>query len=137
MRAKYQTLIGPEYSPNQVYVRSTDEDRNLMSTECTMVGLFPPITKEEVWHTDLNWQPIPIHTLPLDDDYLLNSFVECARFDQLFERRLNDPDVSYLMKKHQQLIEFMAQNSGMPLRRIDDVWKLYSGLVIENRRRLL
>lgn len=101
MRAKYQTLIGPEYSPNQVYVRSTDEDRNLMSTECTMVGLFPPITKEEVWHTDLNWQPIPIHTLPLDDDYLLNSFVECARFDQLFERRLNDPDVSYLMKKQQ------------------------------------
>lgn len=137
MRTKYQILIGPKYSPNQVYVRSTDEDRNLLSAECAMAGLFPPISKEEVWNADLNWQPIPIHTKPLDDDYLLNSFVECARFNQLFERRLNDPEVIYLMEKHQSLIEFMAQNSGMPLLRVDDVWKLYSGLVIENRNRLL
>lgn len=138
LRTKYQNLIGPTgYSPDRVYVRSTDEDRNLMSTECTLAGLFPPISKQEVWNVNLNWQPLPIHTIPLDDDYLLNSFVECARFDQLFERRLNDPEVTYLMEKYRPLIEFMEQNAGTPLRRVDDVWKLYSGLVIEHRRKLL
>lgn len=106
-------------------------------TECTIAGLFPPISKEEIWNLNLNWQPVPIHTKQLDDDYLLNSFVKCARFGQLFERRLNDPEVTYLMEKHRPLIDFMAQNSGMPLRRVDDVWKLYGGLVIEQRNKLL
>lgn len=137
LRTRYQNLIGSKYSPNQVYVRSTDSDRNLQSTECTMAGLFPPNSNEELWNPQLKWQPIPIHTIPFDDDYLLNSFVECARFDQLFERRLNDPEVSYLMEKHRSLIEFMAENSGMTLRRVDDVWKLYSGLVLEQRNKLL
>lgn len=82
MRSRYQHLIGSHYSPNRVYMRSTDEDRNLMSALCTAAGLFPP-TGEEVWNNELNWQPIPIHTMPLNEDYLLNSFVKCARFDQL------------------------------------------------------
>lgn len=120
-----------------MYVRSTDEDRNLQSAECTMAGLFPPNSDEELWNPHLFWQPIPIHTRPLDDDYLLNSFVECPRFHQLFERRLNDPEVTYLMEKHRSLIEFMAENSGTTIRRVDDVWKLYSGLVIEQRNKLL
>lgn len=136
LREKYQNLIGPKYSPNEVYVRSTDHDRNLQSAECTIAGLFPPISKEERWNEHINWQPIPIHTISLEDDFLLNSFVECARFDQLFERRINDPEVTYLMDTHRSLIEFMAENSGMSLQRVDDVWKLYSGLVIEQRNKL-
>lgn len=118
-------------------MRSTDEDRNLQSAEYTMAGLFPPNSDEETWNSHLNWQPIPIHTVPLDDDYILNSFVKCARFDQLFERRLNDPEVTYLMEKHRSLIEYMSENAGTKLRRVDDVWKLYGGLVIEQRDKLL
>lgn len=135
LRLRYQNLIGTGYSPYKVYIRSTDQDRNLMSAECTAAGLFPP-SREEVWNEELNWQPIPIHTRSLEEDYLLYSFVACPRFDQLFQQRLASPEVEALMEKHRPLIEFMERNSGMTLRKVNDVWALYSGLVIENRRGL-
>lgn len=134
MRSRYRNLIGSHYSPDRVYMRSTDEDRNLMSALCTAAGLFPP-TGEEVWNDELNWQPIPIHTIPLHEDYLLNSFVNCARFDQLFKQRLDSKELKALMDQHRTLIEFMERNSGMALAKVNDVWNLYSGIVIENRKR--
>lgn len=133
LRGRYRKLIGTSYSPDQVYIRSTDEDRNLMSTECTMAGLFPP-SQDEVWNDDLDWQPIPIHTMPSNSDYLLNSFVNCSRFDYLFNKRLNSLELKWLMFKYRPLIKFMEKHSGRPLHRTNDVWGLYSDLMIENRR---
>jgi hypothetical protein len=51
----------------QVYVRSTDFDRTLMSAEANLAGLFPP---NEVQHfnPNISWQPIPVHTVPITED---------------------------------------------------------------------
>lgn len=136
LRARYQNLIGSGYSPNRVFIQSTGEDRNLMSAECTAAGLFPP-TDDEIWNDELRWQPIPIHANLLENDYLLNSFVACPRFDQLFQQRLNSSDLKALMEKHRSLIEFMEMNSGMSLKKVNDVWNLYSGILIEHRKGLL
>lgn len=135
LRARYQSLIGSGYSPNQVYIRSTDEDRNLMSTECTMAGLFTP-SGEEIWNEDLSWQPIPIHSVPGDDDYVLNSFVRCDRFDELFHKRLNSWPLKFLMWRHFFLIKYLERKSGKTLRKVTDVWQIYSDLMIEHRNNL-
>ena len=55
----------------QVYVRSTDVDRVLMSALSNLAGLFPP-NGSQVWNSDLLWQPIPVHTVPEDSDYVSN-----------------------------------------------------------------
>ena len=34
-------------------------------------GLFPP-AGPQVWDPLLPWQPIPVHTVPMDQEYLLN-----------------------------------------------------------------
>lgn len=107
-----------------------------MSAECTAAGLFPP-SEDEIWNNDLRWQPIPIHTKPLNEDYLLNSFVHCSRFNYLFKQRLESEEVKAIMAEHDSLIRFMERNSGSKLNRADDVWALYSGLLIEYRRGLM
>jgi len=53
----------------QVHVRSDDFDRTLMSAYCNLAGLFPA-QGSELWNDKLLWQPIPVHTVPKDTDYV-------------------------------------------------------------------
>lgn len=51
----------------QVYVRSTDFDRTLMSAEANLAGLFPPDGMQR-FNPNISWQPIPVHTVPIAED---------------------------------------------------------------------
>lgn len=51
----------------QVYVRSTDFDRTLMSAEANLAGLFPPNGMQR-FNPNISWQPIPVHTVPIAED---------------------------------------------------------------------
>jgi len=55
----------------QVYVRSTDVDRTLMSAETDLAGLFPP-EGPQLWNDELLWQPVPVHTVSEESDYVSN-----------------------------------------------------------------
>lgn len=47
----------------QIFVRSTDYDRTLMSAEANLAGLYPP-NGSQVFEPNVQWQPIPVHTVP-------------------------------------------------------------------------
>jgi hypothetical protein len=51
----------------QIYVRSSDYNRTLMSAEVNLAGLFEP-HGSQLWNQNLTWQPIPIHTVPRWND---------------------------------------------------------------------
>lgn len=63
MRKRYSNFISPLYSKQNFFVQSTDVDRTLMSALSNLAGLFPP-TGKQIWNQNINWQPIPIHTVP-------------------------------------------------------------------------
>ena len=59
LRRRYNKLLGEKYSPNKIYIRSTDVDRTIMSAQAALSGLFMP-TKDEIWNDEILWQPIPV-----------------------------------------------------------------------------
>lgn len=59
--------VGLMLSSLQVYVRSTDFDRTLMSAEANLAGLFPPDGMQR-FNPNISWQPIPVHTVPIAED---------------------------------------------------------------------
>lgn len=44
-----------------------------MSAEANLAGLYPPKTAD-IWNNQIEWQPIPIHTVPEKDDAVSTSF---------------------------------------------------------------
>ena len=46
-----------------MYVRSTDVNRCLMSAQSVLASLFPPEGVQK-WNDSLDWQPVPVHTVP-------------------------------------------------------------------------
>ncbi len=67
LRNRYQSLLSPNYTKSEIYVRSTDVDRTLMSAQSNLVGLYPILN-----FTDGNVpiQPIPIHTVSINLDFV-------------------------------------------------------------------
>lgn len=70
LRERYITtygMINANYTREDVFVRSTDYDRTLISAQSLLQGLFPPGTGPTAQNglpglTGDNLQPIPIHT---------------------------------------------------------------------------
>lgn len=68
LRDRYRRFLPKAYSSRDIYVRSADTDRTIASAYAVLATLYEPLEK----YGDLNWQPIPVHTVPASDDYLLS-----------------------------------------------------------------
>lgn len=66
-RTRYGSILNSTYNANEIHVRSTDYDRTLMSAQSNLIGLYPlfNVSTEKV-----PVQPIPIHTEPIDKDFV-------------------------------------------------------------------
>lgn len=73
LRKQYITqyhLLPEHYLAESIYVRSTDMNRTLMTAQSLLLGLYPVGQGSTLPNA---YQPIPIHTVPLKEDSLLNA----------------------------------------------------------------
>lgn len=104
-----------------------------MSSQCLAAGLYPP-SDDEIWHNELNWQPVPVHSVPTNSDYILHSFVKCPLADKLFKELMASDYVKSLTEKHKSLINYMESNCGESIKSLSDVYKTFDTLKIERQR---
>lgn len=104
-----------------------------MSAQVLAAGLFPP-SGYQIWNEDLPWQPIPIHTGPLNKEQLLAWKIPCPRFTQLFEQYKESPEYKAVSKKYEPSIRHWEKHSGQSLTQFADIMYLYDTLYVENRR---
>lgn len=67
LRDRYHEFLEEPFSTESVHVQSTDVDRTIMSAQLTLAGLFPP-QGSQIWNRELDWQPVPVHQQPLNQD---------------------------------------------------------------------
>lgn len=135
LRKKYQKLIGTDYSPKRVYIRSTDFDRTLMSAQALAAGLYP-LLNDQIWHEQIRTQLIPIHTIPIDQEHLLAWKIPCPRFKLLFEKQKRSAELKSYLEAFRSSIEYWELHTGMKLNGTVDIMYLYDTLHVENRRGL-
>uniref|UniRef100_A0A8C4YSL3 acid phosphatase n=1 Tax=Gopherus evgoodei TaxID=1825980 RepID=A0A8C4YSL3_9SAUR len=72
MRKRYKHFLSTVYNQFEIYVQSTDADPTLMSAQASLAGLYP-LAGNQVWNPKILWQPIPVHTVPINN-YTLPSW---------------------------------------------------------------
>lgn len=107
-----------------------DVDRALTSSQATLAGLFPPVG-DEIWNKNLHWQPIPVHTDNLSDDYLLATEKRCDHYDYIMLKYLTDSAYPVTFEKYKSLISYLEKKSGTKLPTITSINNLYDTLLIE------
>ncbi|XP_071832525.1 prostatic acid phosphatase-like isoform X2 [Apostichopus japonicus] len=129
-------LLDANYSRYEISIWSTDVDRTLMSAAVDLSGFFPP-QGHQVWDKDIPWQPIPVHTMPVAEDFYLSFSANCPTYTQLQEESLNDDDYVALSKKYAGFLKKLNTDSGFNGSiTINNIYKVSDPLKIEKLKNL-
>ncbi|KAL1236561.1 putative acid phosphatase 5 [Trichinella spiralis] len=126
LHERYKNFLS-EFKMDEIYVRSTDTNRTILSAMVNLAGLFPQNSNDSALH--LNWQPIPVHSVPKDNDPLLYAFSKCKKVDDIYWNEvMTSAPVLNLMHQHAELFDLLRKQTGFPLKTLDDIYQVYEPL---------
>ncbi|XP_016386224.1 lysosomal acid phosphatase-like [Sinocyclocheilus rhinocerous] len=128
---RYTGFLSEDYDRHEIFIRSTDVDRTLMSAEANLAGMFPP-NGSEVFNPDLKWQPIPVHTVPADEEKLLSfPLDDCPRYTQLMNETEKTDIFLNMTETNKAFIEMVKNKTGLEKTNIETIWSVYDTLFCE------
>ncbi|KAL7831280.1 hypothetical protein SRHO_G00307830 [Serrasalmus rhombeus] len=133
LRKRYVGYLSEPYVRYEIAVRSTDYDRTLMSAESNLAGLYPP-NGSQVFHPGLNWQPIPIHTVPQDEEKLLSfPLPNCPRYDLLMNETEKTEIFLNMTKTYGDFLKMVRNKTGVESTSIESIWSIHDTLFCEEK----
>ncbi|KAE9549967.1 hypothetical protein FO519_006826 [Halicephalobus sp. NKZ332] len=110
-------LLSQRYNPKEIYVRSTDVNRTILSAMSNLAGMFPEgrpgidfPDKGDIWPS--HWTPIPVHTVPESEDHVGNILAPCPRADELSEFIKDSPEYKKTASEYHDFLHYASLNSG-------------------------
>uniref|UniRef100_A0A2A4J1W5 acid phosphatase n=1 Tax=Heliothis virescens TaxID=7102 RepID=A0A2A4J1W5_HELVI len=100
----------------------------MVATE--VFGLYPP-TKKSKWDDQLNWQPIPVHTVPEKEDEMLAMKKPCPAYDRELDKLIRSQPYIDRLSKYQHLMDYLSAYTGMKVKDYYEIDDIYSTLYIE------
>ncbi|XP_068117406.1 lysosomal acid phosphatase [Hyperolius riggenbachi] len=136
LRARYKGFLNETYNRHEIYVRSTDVDRTLMSAEANLAGLYPP-DGIQVFNPNITWQPIPVHTVPESEDQLLKfPILPCPKYLKLQEDTRHSPEYVNKTRDNLDFMKMVVNETGLSTCTLESVWTISDILFCESRHNL-
>lgn len=118
LRSRYDQLLSANYKKKEMYVFSSDADRCLMSASCVLAGMYNTSRGTE-WLPDFPWEPVPIHTRPLDDDPFIAMWAPCPMWDKRYADLKKTKVFQDILKKYEEIVKYVSEKTGW--KNIDDL----------------
>ncbi|XP_057314124.1 prostatic acid phosphatase-like [Hydractinia symbiolongicarpus] len=114
-------FINSSYLHKEVYIRSSGVDRCLQSAESQLAALYPP-KGWQVWNTEIPWQPVPVQTVPSDNDPVLRpDSTVCPALKKIWEAKEYEPEYLKKKKEYENLMAYVSHHSGWNVT-FDNAW---------------
>lgn len=102
-----------------------------MSAQSVLAGLYPSVDSEKC-PDEILCQPIPIHTIPWNMDYVLTTGKHCPKYEHAVQQYIkNCPEVQRIYTEHADLFVHWAHESGANVSSTADVFQLYNTIITE------
>ncbi|XP_060837396.1 prostatic acid phosphatase-like [Rhopalosiphum padi] len=131
IRKRYSGFLDVLYSSKKVTFRSTDVDRTKMSAQLVASAIYKPVGVQK-WNKYLDWQPVPIHSEPLNDDRLLLVRIDCPKYHEERHKIMNSAEVLEELNTYSDLYSYLSNHTGLAIKDPDDVQSIYSTLKAES-----
>lgn len=128
IRKRYNDLLSPNYTRSEIVVRSTDVDRTLMSAQSNLVGLYP-VSNPPAGAVPI--QPIPIHTVSINSDFLLGQS-DCPRYDQVEEEVTQSDEMKQADAYYQPFFDKLQKWTNLTNITIYNAWDVADTIFVEN-----
>ncbi|XP_049817896.1 venom acid phosphatase Acph-1-like [Aethina tumida] len=106
IRQTYNKFLGEIYSPSLIEARSGNSNREKMSMQVFLAGIFPPKPSQRIL-PDVNWQPIPYISEEISNDQVLGA-LKYKKYIHHLNKIIQKQNYSNLLET----FEYISQNSG-------------------------
>eukprot|EP01104_Vermistella_antarctica_P014003 TRINITY_DN4334_c0_g1_i3.p1 TRINITY_DN4334_c0_g1~~TRINITY_DN4334_c0_g1_i3.p1 ORF type:complete len:504 (+),score=65.46 TRINITY_DN4334_c0_g1_i3:66-1577(+) len=108
-------ILTSPWAHEEIYVRSTDVDRTLMTAQSILIGMYGFTGPDVGDHAALpnHAQPIPIHTVNGDEDSLLSGYHDCPRYSVLQSEAESSEAFKKVAKEHEDMFQTMNEAFGV------------------------
>lgn len=96
-----------------------------MSAQTALAGLYRP-TGDQQFVQGLPWDPVPIHTMPEDEDAYVSVTRPCPAYDKIYNPLTKSEYFKNLLKENSDLVTFLNENTGWDVDDIDYFRGIYS-----------
>ncbi len=84
-----------------------------------------------MWNSKLPWQPIPVHTIPLEEDSLLTHHARCPEFERLLAQLMESDEVRAIDEENEWLYAQLTEHTGQNVTNMNLVNFVFDTLFIE------
>lgn len=118
------------YINKQIYCLSDDVDRELVSGELVLAGMFPPKCRD-VWNKCLKWNPLPVHTTATNADPLIAQLKNCPKYNHLLEQFIQSSEHQRELAEYREFFDYLSENTGASINTMSDCYHIYDSLNVE------
>ncbi|ODN01018.1 Lysosomal acid phosphatase [Orchesella cincta] len=134
IRLRYNGFINETYTPEEIYVQSSNYDRTIMSAMANLAGMWP--SKDLEFPEGGRQQFVPVHVISSQIDNKIAFSKPCPRYAQISKEIQTQQSEVLFNNEHADLYKYLSEHTGLEVKSYSNVSDIYDTLFVQTAHNL-